>query len=1436
MDPITRNLKRTVSIETAPSVNYFSSTTVKDNISNTTIFTNERTSQLTVSPFTFTSETKLVDTSDFSTYTETPNIFPISGWGSGSNKHSSYALWYKSEYPNSFTKHGFAVSDNNSIIAVHNFESTKIKVSTDAGSTWVDSTTTFPAGSSGFGNLFYSEQKFWMFSTQGSWTSTDGMTWVTGGTSNYETANWRSTYGTPNFTVGYNAMWTGSTYQLTLSTIKNNVVTTGPTITTPNFNIAFANKTSGYNTTSFALAVMGENVYQLSWNGTAASITDLGFRMFGKYVPGIFYDETNSRWLALVLPTSNWAVGNKIQESFDDGLTWTDVADIPDSYSNKSIIFIDLLGRIVISGNSIGVAIYDETSNTWLAGDNQERISAIRQLNASTHITTFLNWRRSFSDTITSIVNMPTLAEGPLSTNRKWHGYTNGPTSIIQHFSSDGYNTFANVTPTFLNAGYNPYIPSGNTGPSYITRSASTINARATAGANYDNIHYLMTSDNTGTSNYQVRPMATVNVWRSTDSGNTYNITSNFAYTPTYYDTNLVNFGSGLPGWTDATAPTNSEICYSRLIAEPSYSTALNINNRIACVTPASINDMIYQDSAFWAWGHNGQLMTSPSPGTDFFNPSWRRFPALQDLCLGSRITAFCKEGSKLFVFTNLGQCIVSLDLGVTWTDRTSAIRTAGLNGTSSVYTTPMAFVPLGCIYTNGKLIAIANNGVYESTDDAVTWTKNAFNTTTLGKPSAIAKHPTSDVVIIGTYEGISRVGTSALSSFASIPVSTSNPVCKIIWAGTRWYVFYDNNTTNYGRYAYSDTVNPTNTSNWTAPTNAFGATALPTTEYIGGVGGNVVTTNAYWDGARMIVTDYVNNQVYMSDGVTNNWQNISNGIRGYSDSTFKNKLKHVWTVASNGTTMVAAGDMCDAVASTPANALSATKWSFTMMKNNSGVVDPVISYETEIYVANVSVSSAGSGYSASGISSMLSGLTLNSANPSKPNGGVKPIFANAATNNTNGGISWINIDNSGYTHGYTGTESTSCTLSGSSGGFTGSGFIGTLNFRRKPTNVKIRNLGRGFGPMNVSNPTYTNDGACAEVYFMGNPTNFVSNTSNLCPMKIALGQRTSTNLPVYTSSNQPLVLLFGNDEDGFLYGKSGSGVFSFNINKTNAVSRFGNGRTSSRASEDKGVNWSGHFFHKTVKPLFTSSTSMTLMNNKGYPIMESMNEHRSRASIYMTEGGLIYQSAINKLLYSGWNFESDGTTIEIYPFLIPAALQNGTLKIDDSYTNLLASVKSDLVITLSGSDVTQFANTNPINQRYVYPTPIQFSDNAVSEKSLANTMIVTVTKPKTAIGNMSFPTYTLDDTFWYKGTLSNGATTWTDISASIRTATRSLTVPAGTTDTELTQYAPNNFRWSGDDGLWYAASKGIHYWTSPDLNTWTVVQDPAGTWPQYPN
>ena len=206
MDQITRNLKRTVSSAAATSIYYYTTNSSKDNISNTTIFTTQRTEQLTVSPFTFTSEIKVANTSDFSTFTETPYLVPMT-WGAGANKHAQFALWYKDENPNFLPEYTYAVNDDNSIIVAYKFDLTKIKVSTDGGSTWVDSTSTFPGYFSG--SLFYSEQKFWMiyFNGQGAWTSTDGMTWVTGGTSNY---SYNRFFGTPNFTVGFNSTWNGS--------------------------------------------------------------------------------------------------------------------------------------------------------------------------------------------------------------------------------------------------------------------------------------------------------------------------------------------------------------------------------------------------------------------------------------------------------------------------------------------------------------------------------------------------------------------------------------------------------------------------------------------------------------------------------------------------------------------------------------------------------------------------------------------------------------------------------------------------------------------------------------------------------------------------------------------------------------------------------------------------------------------------------------------------------------------------------------------------------------------------------------------------------------------------------------------------------------------------------------------------------------------------
>ena len=59
MDLITRNLKRTVSSTPATTVQYTTGSTIKDNVSNTALFTNTRFERLAVSPFTtISNETK----------------------------------------------------------------------------------------------------------------------------------------------------------------------------------------------------------------------------------------------------------------------------------------------------------------------------------------------------------------------------------------------------------------------------------------------------------------------------------------------------------------------------------------------------------------------------------------------------------------------------------------------------------------------------------------------------------------------------------------------------------------------------------------------------------------------------------------------------------------------------------------------------------------------------------------------------------------------------------------------------------------------------------------------------------------------------------------------------------------------------------------------------------------------------------------------------------------------------------------------------------------------------------------------------------------------------------------------------------------------------------------------------------------------------------
>jgi hypothetical protein len=385
------------------------------------------------------------------------------------------------------------------------------------------------------------------------------------------------------------------------------------------------------------------------------------------------------------------------------------------------------------------------------------------------------------------------------------------------------------------------------------------------------------------------------------------------------------------------------------------------------------------------------------------------------------------------------------------------------------------------------------------------------------------------------------------------------------------------------------------------------------------------------------------------------------------------------------------------------------------------------------------------------------------------------------------------------------------------------------MNLRKRPCNVRVKHPGAGLGPTYVTSSSGS-DGAIGEIYFMGNPASFVPSSSNLSPLRYTLGDRVSTTLALNSGASFPYVLLQGNDVEGIMYAKTKIFPYTIAIGRNNAVTRANDNRTCSRVTGDKGVTWTGNFFHRPTKPLFENSTSMILLNNKGYPTMEHIQERFSMSSVPVTVSGGTYTNG-RKILYSGWNLESDGTTIEVYPFLTPSYVFGNQIRHDDNLKNILAPLKNDFVVTLTGSEVTQFANTSSFSAMNVYAQPIQMSENFVDSTSNADTLIVTLFKPLKITGQ-SFPTLTIDDVFWYKTT--NGGTSWTDISSNIRTAVNALVIPSSVTN--KIQVAPQSFLWSKDDNLWYGVSNALAYWTSPDLNTWTVVQDPAGTWPQYPN
>jgi hypothetical protein len=1426
MDPISFMRNRAVKSTPATTKSFYGQTWVTDNVNDKTVFAFIKNEQLAVPPYTANSTVKYAETTGFSDAVDDwsgfTHAFAPTNWGSG-NYHSQSESWEVNRITLPTVPGAFAANADRSIIVAYGGGNVKPKVSTDFGSTWIDANTTLP--NNDFPGILFAEGAFYVAYSngQGVWTSVDGMTWTS--TSSILNSNYLLKAGAPGYTVIGDVIFSaGRDYFSAQARIggTNYVFANFDKVYDGNRSLRFVTKTVNYEQTNNAVLVISNKVYSVTWDGTAPTATEVfDTDTISRSFLAIAWDEVNNRYIS-IMAGSSWTTGNEIRTSSDNGATWTLLKAIPDAYSNRSFIVVLANGKIVISGNGGSDVIYSPDTDTFNFGSRFKMTGNLR-LTETRFLISAYNMDTNSYTTYASDSAAATDTTSILS-KRKWFTQTwAGQANVIITTSSDTLRTSSNTNVTF--SGTKDYPNDKGLYPSYFNANSVTQGTYSSGGLNYDTTSYLCMQD-TAHGNYsQNTPQYVANIWKSTDNGVTFERSVDYTNKVTSVDT-ISHQLSNNPNsnWTEITkgSSNNPIFSFSRILWSPNdfFST---LDRRINSVSPAGLNEMFYQDGAYWAYGHNGVLMTSTTG-----NSGWTKFDNLQKLCFGTRITAFAKNGNNLIVFTNLysTQCLYSTDLGVTWTDYTTAFRTAwGISFTG--WNINKDSVATACIWDGTQWIvaaAGASSGSLLVSTNGSTWTKKTSypsNFSTI--PMTITKHPTDSTILIGCRNAGIVVTNTSLATFTTLGFSSygfSSIVTKIIWNGSTWFAFFE--TGSQGRYTYSTVANPTSLANWKSP---LVLADFPATRRFGGTTSTLNATNAYWDGTNILIVDYYNRKAFKSPN-GDNWTEMT-GL--YSNTLWKKFSKHPWAIASNGTMYVAVGDMCDSGHSTDGG----SNWSTNAgTKIAAGVEDPTASLTLDTYIAStLTITNGGSGYPPN--ESNLA-VTVTFSNPTGTPA-VKPITGTIMTNSS-GAISQINIDNYGFVSGYT-TAPIITSITGS----TGSGATATATLLYKLGATRMINLGKGLGPTYstyASFPSTKHDqfeiGVVPEY---PDPTGIPGVSLNSTPTRIrfALGNKRFTN----TGFNSGASLLSGNDSGSMIINSpSGSGVFFSGVNYS-ILNSFSNGqqKTSCPVSY-KSIYTSDwickEFAPTTTKPLTSFNASSPFVDNTGAPYVFFNIEKRVFASnISIFSGGFNYNTEITTLVSAiQAEYTSSNNTLKFTPSLYKYGIETyGSFISEDNPTSIIANLPVDMSLKLTGTDLDSFRSNNQI---YI-TTPFVFvACNGGNENTPGNTVVITMQKPKTYPMNdfTQQQPNSVNEVYWFKST--NGGSSWTDISAPIRAKYNTLGIIFS--QQKYSVALPLFMNWSQHEQVWYSITQDQYVIWSRDLTNWTVARDPAIQFPDYPD
>ena len=1422
MDLITRNLKRTVSSEPPVNNNFYGQTWITDNVNDKTIFAFVKNQSLTVAPYTNTQTVKFAETTGFSDaiddWSAFTHSFSPANWGSG-NYHSRSETWEVNRTTLPTVPGSFAANADRSIIVAYGGGNTKPKVSTDLGATWVDANTTLP--NNDFPSILFSEGKFYVAyaNNQGVWSSVDGMTWAS--TTSILSSNYILKTGAPGYTVIGDVTYSaGDDYFSALGRIggTNYVFANFDKVYDGNRTFKFVTKTINYDQTNDALLVVSNKVYSVTWNGVAPTATEvLDTDSISSGFLALAWDEVNNRYIAIMYSNaSNWLTGNEIRTSSDNGATWTLLKAIPDQYSNRSYIIALANGKILISGNGGDDVIYSPDTDTFNFGQAFRMRGNIRLTETRFLITAQDTSTNAFTTYASD--SAPATSTTSILTKRKWfRTFWGGLANVTITTSDDALRTSSNTNATFT--GTKDYQNDKGLYPSYFSANSVVSSSYTSAGLNYDTTSYLYMIDSAQVYYSANIPYYIANVWKSTDNGATFQKSVDYSDKVTSVDTVSHQVNHLFSNWTETTKgfDNNPIFSFSRILWNPTEFPS-TLDRKGSSVSPAGLNEVLYQDGAYWAYGHNGILMTSTTG-----NSGWTKFDNLQKRCFGTRITAFAKNGNNLIVFTNLypSQCLYSTDLGVTWTDYTTTFRTAW-GYTSTNWNIIGSLVVTGCIWDGTQWVVITAGSSFGNllvSTDGLNWIKKtSYPVNSITVPTTIAKHPTDSTILIGCKGGTILATNTSLASFSTIGLSSLGfvtNVSKIIWNGSTWFAFFE--TGSNGKYVYSTVANPSVIGNWKGP---LVPADFPATRRFGGSTSTLNATNAYWDGTNILIVDYYNRRAFKSPN-GDNWAEMT-GL--FSNTLWKKFSKHPWAIASNGSTYVAVGDMCDSAHSTDGGGV----WSTSAgTKVAAGVEDPTASLTLETYISNMlTVTNGGTGYPAN--ASFLP-VTLTFSDPTNTPG-VKPIVGNVTTN-ASGAITQIYIDNYQYVSGYT-TAPIITSITGS----TGSGATAAATLLYKLGATRMSNLGKGLGPThsvyagNVTKHDQFEIGVIPQ-YLESLPAVIPGSSLNSTATRMRFGLGNKKFVSGGGSAVSATNALYGNDSGSIVIQKASSSfLFGLSYPMLNSLST-GQMKTSASLSYKAAnkTDWVCKDFSITrIKPV---SNGTSFVDNTSAPLV-FLNTERIVYSNNITIGSSNNAHMTTLVSAMQVQYTSSNNTLKFTPALYKYGIDYyGTFLQEDNPTSIIANLPVDMSLKLTGTDLDSFRTNTSIQ---VSTPSVSTACNGGNEITPGNTLVICTQKPiiYNTMDPMQSSPPSVNDIYWFKST--NGGSSWTDISAPIRAKFNSLGIVYS--QQFWTTGLPIGLLWSQHEQVWYSFTQDHYVLWSRDLTNWTAVRDPSNRFPDYPN